>query len=365
MKRALALLVLLCLGLACRAAPPPSPTPTRDLRLASARQALRQGDSLKALSLLEAFLREQPETVEARVLLGEAYAQAGRLDEAEAAYREALRRAPADRSARLGLSMALYRSGRLSEAAAELQAILAQDPREARASYLLGAVQLQQGRLEEATQAFEAALRWQGNFPEAYVGRGAARFLRGDLAGAEADLRRALALAPEMPEAHYWLGRLLAQLGQVEEAQQHLRAFLERPAPSPFREEAEALLQMLQGPPPPAEGGSSSTGDGRADQRGQGLDQKRIVVEGAGASEIQPSLRRCLPGLHVQVVEDLQVVRHKADGADHHALRLPLAGDVLQDLQKIRPQPWLAGGAGALVGEAPAFHPGRASSPSG
>lgn len=130
MKRALALLALLSVGLACRAAPPPSPTPTRDPRLASAREALRQGDPLKAASFLEAFLREHPEAVEARVLLGEAYAQAGRLGEAEAAYREALRRAPADRSARLGLSMALYRSGRLSEAAAELQTLLAQDPQE-------------------------------------------------------------------------------------------------------------------------------------------------------------------------------------------------------------------------------------------
>jgi len=111
-------------------------------------------------------------------------------------------------------------------------------------------VRLQQGRLEEAEGAFEAALRLRKNFAEAYVGRGAARFLRGDLAGAEADLRQALAIAPDMLEARYWLGRLLAQIGQVEEAQRHLRAFLERPAPSPFREEAEALLQMLQGASP-------------------------------------------------------------------------------------------------------------------
>jgi hypothetical protein len=65
MKRALALLALLSVGLACRAAPPPSPTPTRDPRLASAREALRQGDPLKAASFLEAFLREHPEAVEA------------------------------------------------------------------------------------------------------------------------------------------------------------------------------------------------------------------------------------------------------------------------------------------------------------
>ena len=53
--------------------------------------------------------------------------------------------------------------------------------------------------------------------------------------------------------------------------------------------------------------------------------------------------------LHVQVVEDLEVVGHEADGADQG----PSGAGEPQRLQEVRSQPGLPGAAGGLKGELP------------
>jgi tetratricopeptide (TPR) repeat protein len=168
---------------------------------------------------------------------GAAALRAGRLAEAEAAYRRALAAAPGSAPALHGLGSALFRAGRRAEGLGHLRAAAAAAPAEA-------ALQRDLGLAALAT---------------------------GDAAGAAAAYARALALAPDVPEAHYGLGEARARTGALAGA---LAAFeqglsLEAGAgggpPERARQRAEALRAALAASPPPA--GPPGPLPGRAEPR--------------------------------------------------------------------------------------------------
>ncbi len=116
--RGLALLALLALLAAPAAAAPPAPD-TPEGVLSFARTLLAGGESYRAATEFLRFLHHYPEREEAPLALeglGCAYAQAGRWDEAAAAFRQLQQRQPGESSRRL-LGAALYRGGRYTSAA--------------------------------------------------------------------------------------------------------------------------------------------------------------------------------------------------------------------------------------------------------
>ena len=132
------------------------------------------------------------DTLKAR---GQALSDAGDLDGAEAAWRQALGLAGADVAAHLALGRLLYRSNRRVESIFHLQTATA------------------------AGAGGIKALRWLA----------AASRQAGALQDAEAAWRRAIALGPEDAEAHAGLGALLLEAGRPAEASFHGRSFRGRP----------------------------------------------------------------------------------------------------------------------------------------
>ncbi len=87
------------------------------------------------------------------------------------------------------------------------------------------------GEVEGAGDDLDAALAIVTGDPEALLIRGRLRAVRGDLRGAEADLARVIGLhGPQVPEARLWHARVLAALGEEEQALEELDAVIADPA---------------------------------------------------------------------------------------------------------------------------------------
>ncbi len=168
---------------------PGEPAPVWKLAVAR----LQLGDFDEAAEFGAIFSRLVPESSNGLRLMGSALMAAGRLDEAEAAFRRALERNPGDPASRLDLALLLAGRGRVGEARAGLEALAADWPGRAEILAPLGALHAGEGRRGEALEALTAAAR--------------------------AD--------PDSLEAHHHLGSLYSDLGRFELARRHLDRALE------------------------------------------------------------------------------------------------------------------------------------------
>ena len=155
--------------------------------------ASRQPDA--AVQMAEAAVTAAPGLGTAWVTLGQALKTAGRTEEAERAYKEAIRMDGMDVLTRMGL-------GELKVAE----------------------------RPEEAVREYELALRKQPGLVPAHLGAGHALVSLGRPAEALERYEHALALRPRLPEAEFAAGFALARLGRRKEAEtRYRRALEERP----------------------------------------------------------------------------------------------------------------------------------------
>jgi Flp pilus assembly protein TadD len=219
----------------------------RRQEMRSVRRARRRGDSLdlgvidlfqrgvvdhQAGRLLEAqaayrqILTIDPAHADAHNNLGVALRDLGRLAEAEASYREALRLRPNYPEAYSNLGSALRDLGRLAEAEASCREALRLRPNYPEAHNNVGAALGDLGRPAEAEASYREALRLRTNYPEAHNNLGNALRDLGRLAEAEASYREALRLRPNYPEAHSNLGSALRDLGRLAEAEMSYREAL-------------------------------------------------------------------------------------------------------------------------------------------
>ena len=149
-----------------------------------------------AVKMATAAVEAAPELVPAWVALGQALKTAGRNEESEAAYEQALSLEGMSALARMGL----------------------------------GELKLATGRPEEAVREFELALRRQPALVAAHLGLGSALAYMGRNAEALVRYEKALGLKPRLPEAEFAAGFVLARLGRQEEAEKrYRRALMERP----------------------------------------------------------------------------------------------------------------------------------------
>ena len=144
--------------------------------------------------------------------------QAGRLSEAEAAYREILAVDPENIDALHFSGVIAYQRGENEQAAEWISRALARNASNAPAHNNLGNVLVRQGKLEEAIACYRKALALQPDYVDAHINLGAAFRARGELDEAVACYQRALSLAPDIPTIHSNLGNLLSDRGKPEEA---------------------------------------------------------------------------------------------------------------------------------------------------
>src|SRR5215831_8027720 len=177
----------------------------RRQEMRSVRRAKRHGDSLGP-SIIDLFQR------------GLVDHRAGRLLQAQAAYRQILTIDPAHADAHNNLGGALHALGRLREAEASCREALRLRPNYPEAHNNLGAVLHTLGRLTEAEASYREALRLRPNYPEAHNNLGNALNALRRPAEAEASCREALRLRPNFPEALSNLGNALHALNRWRES---------------------------------------------------------------------------------------------------------------------------------------------------
>ncbi len=169
----------------------------------------------EALAACDALLKHEA-NFEALFLRGNILYGQRRLDEALAAFDEALARNPRHLGALCNRGSTLRELGRLSEAAAMFDAALVQKPGCIDALLGRGIVEFKSSRIEPALAYFESALKADPASATAFCGRGLALQHVGRIEEAKRDFEHALALEPDLPEGHSNLGALQLLLGNFE-----------------------------------------------------------------------------------------------------------------------------------------------------
>jgi Flp pilus assembly protein TadD len=152
----------------------------------------RAGKLDEAEALFKEILETQPGVAEVHRNLGYVYAQKKDWASAEASYQTALDLRPGDPEFVASLAQMYRDSGQEDKAAALMTQAAADNPQDAQAQFNQGIFLLDSGDSEKAAQAFEAAL----------------------------------AADPSTSEAHYHLGTILVGQGKIPEAIEHLEAYL-------------------------------------------------------------------------------------------------------------------------------------------
>ena len=111
-----------------------------------------------------------------------------------------------------------HRAGRLEQAEALYRQALAQDPNEIRALHMLGTLLVQRRQPAQAVAPLGRAAQIAPMSPDVAFALGEALRLSGDAVAAESAYRKSLALRPLYPPAHNALGLALVAQGKLESA---------------------------------------------------------------------------------------------------------------------------------------------------
>jgi tetratricopeptide (TPR) repeat protein len=189
--------------------------------------ALASRQSEAAVKMARAALAVAPRMGTAWIALGQALKAAGRNDEAERAYAQAIRLDGVNPLARMGLGELMLAAGRPKEAVEEFELALRRKPALVAARMGLGNALTMMGRTEEALERYEEALALRPRLPEAEFAAGFALVRLGRLKDAELRYRRALVARPDFAAAWMNLGSLLREQGREVHAEAALRRAVE------------------------------------------------------------------------------------------------------------------------------------------
>jgi protein O-GlcNAc transferase len=151
---------------------------------------------------------------------------AGRLPEAEIAYKKALEERPDELNALLGLAQLFMEQGKPQKAAALLQRELGQLVERAEVYLAYGTALAAQGKVKEAIPSFERAVALAPALPQSHFYLGRALHEDGQVERAVDSYRRALTAAPHVPELHYAIANAFAAMSQWVHAEQHYQTAL-------------------------------------------------------------------------------------------------------------------------------------------
>jgi tetratricopeptide (TPR) repeat protein/tRNA A-37 threonylcarbamoyl transferase component Bud32 len=155
--------------------------------------------------------------------LGNAQVKAGKLDDAEATYRQAIALKPNFVVARINLGYLLNELGRLKEGEQSLLEAVKLDPSNHLAYYNLGLSLQRQRDNSRAADAYRMAVSLKPDFAEALNNLGTSLTALGRAREALEALDKALAIRPGYSRAHFNRGYLLDQLHRFDEALESYR----------------------------------------------------------------------------------------------------------------------------------------------
>lgn len=178
----------------------------------------RAGRIDEAEAIYRELLRQAPEHADALHLLGLVEHQRGNHPAAEKWIEQAIRanRSSADFHANLGVVR--HAMNHLNEAATALQEALRLNPAHADALNNLGSALKGLGRLAEAVECFRKAIKIRAEFPAARANLAITLAEMRHFNEAERAFRAALARTPQDPALHFRLGLMLQEIGKLPEA---------------------------------------------------------------------------------------------------------------------------------------------------
>ena len=192
-----------------------------DPKLQSAQLALVQalagaGHAEQADELMQAFLRADP----ARELIAKAaeHHRAGRLEDAEAIYREILRRDPGNLEALRLLALIAMKTEHYGQAESLLKRAVEIAPDFLAAWIDLSRAQLERQDLKAALASIERAVQISPHSANVNINLANVQARSGQHDKAIATYRRAIELAPDLPSGHLGLGNTLKTVGLQAEA---------------------------------------------------------------------------------------------------------------------------------------------------
>jgi tetratricopeptide (TPR) repeat protein len=180
----------------------------RDPRLAPAADALFAGDAALAAERLRIHLDAWPADTAALQMLGQAAAQLGDLDQAEARLAACLSIDPGLDGARFDLADVLFRQQRATAALALVEELLARDPGDPAYRNLKAACLGMIGEYDAAIALYETLLADYPNHPRLWLNQGHALRTVGRRAEAVAAYSRSIALAGGFGDAYWSLANL-------------------------------------------------------------------------------------------------------------------------------------------------------------
>lgn len=176
--------------------------------LARAIEFHREGRLQEAEAGYREVLRRRPQEPTSLHMLGVLAYQAGRYDRSIALIEQARRHAPGDAGLHTNLGSALQAAGRLDEAVASYQRALGINPDFALACNNLGNALRLQGRMDESVAAFRRALEIDPGYTDAWVNLAVTEQAREQPEEAARCYQRALELDPAHGPARHMLAAL-------------------------------------------------------------------------------------------------------------------------------------------------------------
>ena len=173
--------------------------------------------------------------------------RAGRLDEAEAGYRQLLDQNPDNAEVLHLLGILRGQRGDLPEALQLVRRAGALDPDNATCQHTLGEMYLSEGNLEEAAQAYEHAHQLNPNLAAAYAGLGQVALLRGDVDAAESHFKVALRADENDVQSLTGLGNVAQIRGDSQRALQLLTQAAELAPDDPLIQTSYAQAMFDEG----------------------------------------------------------------------------------------------------------------------
>lgn len=232
--RLLGLLIVLGSLAACGRAEPESPPdvdqpmgPIVQRILELGTEALQQHEFERAFALADSAAVRAPDLADVPFLRGRIYAELGRLDEAEKAYRQALAIRPSYPGGWHNLGNTAFRNQKYSEAIGYYRREFAANP-DPRPWRGIGRSYFELGIPDSARHAYERALAIDSTFAEAHFDLALVLDDGGDAEGALYRARRALAHDSANAEYRYYVGVYLVKVGRHAEALDLLEAVVEQ-----------------------------------------------------------------------------------------------------------------------------------------
>ena len=201
---------------------------TAQAQIDLARAARRAGDRRAAVRHLEAALALTPDRRDLRIEMGYDLVELGRADDAQRLFQALEAETPGEPDVLIGLGRTARRRGDHAAALPLFQAAVAKAPKNLGGRLDVAYALLDLGQAADADQHFVEVLADHPSQVNALLGRARVARRAGDRAAAVGIGAAAVQVDPEHHVARIELATDLVELGQLDEAESHARAALER-----------------------------------------------------------------------------------------------------------------------------------------